>query len=310
MAFCGAKFLDEKKDADSDDELRENNVCDFPTADDEMFDSSKEFLLLEDSNGKAIDRRIHILYKEKDFHVGSYFSLCQLTCNTAVPNKVATGSGCFQFFSDDNRYLTCAHNLARWSARSNKMVMHKGLKVYQTRQGKRYVATAKLDYSKIFPHPKYDGNPNCGFDIGMFSTEKLYARDPKEVKKSHGSVDTVPKDVLWHWANPGDLKIGMGVEVSGYPGEKLGEPYTAVGKIVGISPTKQKGHLIWYDADSTKGNSGSCIMVTDSKFVKTVTKDPGIKKVVVGVHTGYDHSENLNYGTLITESIYDWLQGL
>jgi len=310
MAFCGTKFLDENKGVDSDEELRENNVCNFPTSELEMFDNTKEFLLLKDSNGKEIDRRMHILYKEKDFHLGSYFMLCQLTCKTAVPNKVCTGSGCFEFFSDDKRYLTCAHNLTKWGPRRNKMVMHQGLKVYQTRQGESYLATANLDYRKIFPHPMFDGNPNCGFDIGMFSTEKANTIDPKEVVKSHGSVDTVPKDVLWHYANPGDLKIGMKVEVSGYPGKKCGEPYTAVGEIKGITTTRLKGHLIWYDVDSTPGNSGSCIMVTDPQFLKTVTKDHRIKKVVVGVHTGHDRSENLNYGTLITESIYDWLQGL
>jgi len=99
----------------------------------------------------------------------------------------------------------------------------------------------------------------------------------------------------------------MKVEIAGYPTCKIGHPYTHNGQISDISGTKQGGHLIWYDADSTIGNSGSCIMVTDEDFVKSVTKEPGIRKVIVAVHAGYDEVANLNFGTLITESVHDWL---
>merc|ERR1712243_431685 len=80
---------------------------------------------------------------------------------------------------------------------------------------------------------------------------------------------------------------------------------TATGKILKIFPTKAGGHMLLYDIHCTAGNSGSCVMVTDERFVKKVSKDPNVKKVVVAVHLGSDI--DCNFGTLTTKLVWDWI---
>jgi len=117
-------------------------------------------------------------------------------------------------------------------------------------------------------------------------------------------------DVIWNNADAESIKRGMAVELAGYPGEKKGWPYTHTGRVIDITKTKLGGHILWYDADATPGNSGSCVMITDKDFIKSISKKVGIKKVIVGVHTGHDPVVNLNYGTLITPSIGEWIRNV
>jgi len=49
-------------------------------------------------------------------------------------------------------------------------------------------------------------------------------------------------------------------------------------------------------------------MVTDKTFLKSVTNNPAIKKVLIGVHAGQDDVVGWGYGTLITKSLHDWIE--
>merc|ERR1719419_141931 len=306
MASCGKNVEDEIKDDEkyedwSDDDLDPDNIVDIPTGN----LCKSEMLILKDSNGNPIDRRVRVFFNRKEFHTTSYFMLSQLTIKLRSGN-IAVGSAICVPLAKNPFFLTCAHNLVSLSSR-RKWVSHKILKVYKARHGKdSYVVSGLVNERKILWHDKYDGYNGHGWDIGKFQLRDL--KLGKFSQNSHGSMKTVTDDVMLHWANQDLLKKGMGVEIAGYPGKKEGYPYKHEGTIEDIKKTKYGSHLIWYNADTTEGNSGSCIMVTDQKFVKSVTKRPEIKRIIIGVHSGYDPILGLNYRTLITEGLYHWIK--
>jgi len=114
-------------------------------------------------------------------------------------------------------------------------------------------------------------------------------------------------DVAWNWATPDKIEKGMSVELAGFPGEMQGWPHTHTGKVVDVTKTELGGYILWYDVEATPGNSGSCVMITDKDFVRRTDGRSKIKKVIVAVHTGHSAVDNLNYGTLITTTIAEWI---
>merc|ERR1719474_2567719 len=94
--------------------------------------------------------------------------------------------------------------------------------------------------------------------------------------------DNLWYDVTWSSAEAEDIKKGMSVELAGFPGEKEGWPYTHTGEIVDVTKTDLGGYLIWYNADTTPGNSGSCVMITDANYVRSNRSSSTCKKIVVG----------------------------
>jgi len=307
MAFCGS-FLDETKDDEkndwSDEDLDPDNTMDFPT-NTKLCSCQEENLIVKDKNGSLIDRRVKVRFKKTKFHCKSYFMLCNLIAKLKG-GKCAVGTGSFSF-SKQHIFLTCAHNLMMVSTTKNKFVQHECVKVYMARQGKNsYILGGKVNNKQLFTHPKFNGDPACGFDIGIAAIWKI--KEGKHDNKTHGSNQTVRNDVIRHYANPSDLKKGMTVEIAGYPAEKGGEPHTHKGKIIEITKTALGGHLIWYDADTTDGNSGSSIYILDEKLAKSASKDAAVQKILIGVHSGHDRVMNMNYGTLITETLHDWIE--
>jgi len=295
---------DEMNEEWSDEDLRPDNICDFPTWTGELYNSQIEVLIIRNDSGKD-DNRVQIVLKKDQFQCESYFRLCQIVSKLRG-GKVAAGTGTWKVKPTHAEFLTCAHNLQVFSARRQKLVPYKKLKVYTARQGQNsYLANGKVDHSEIITHPKYNGNPACGFDIGMFAIGKLKSERSNNM---HGSMKSLKNDVIRHYADIKNLKRGMSVEIAGYPIRKGGHPYTLKGKIETTTKTKLGGYLIWYDVDCTVCNSGSSIMVTDEAFVKSVTSNPAIKKVLIGVHAGQDDVVGLNYGTLITKTIHDWIE--
>jgi len=310
MASCGRHTtLESKKNGKnkdwSDEDLGRDNICDFPSWAGELYSSQKDVLIIRADCSKN-DNRVQIVLKKEEFHSQSYFMLCQIVTKLRG-GKVAAGTGTCRVIPKHGVFLTCAHNLQMFSLRRKNLVPYKNLKVYRARQGKdSYLISGKVDHNEIITHPKYDGNPACGFDIGMFALGKF--KSGKSDYNTLGSMNSVKNDVIRHYASPQKLKRGMSVEIVGYPIEKGGHPYTLKGKIETTTKTALGGHLIWYNVDLTVCNSGSCIMVTDKTFVKSVTKNPAIKKVLIGVHAGQDDVVGLNYGTLITKSLHDWIE--
>jgi len=311
MASCGKNVEDEIKDDEkyedwSDDDLDPDKTIDFPTTNCELYTNSKEMLILKDKNGIPIDRRVQVFFNRKEFHSESYFMLSQLTVKLRS-GILASGSGICLTLAKNPFFLSCAHNLVSLSARRKCLVPYVKLKVYKARNGEdSYVASGMTNKKEILPHPKYDGYNEHGWDIGIFRVGEL--KKGKFSQITHGPMNTINDDVMLHWANEKLLTKGMAVEIAGYPGEKKGYPYKHKGTIEDIKMTEYGSYLIWYNADTTLGNSGSSIMVTDQNFVKSVAERPGIKKIIIGVHSGYDNISKLNYGTLITEGVYDWIK--
>lgn len=57
--------------------------------------------------------------------------------------------------------------------------------------------------------------------------------------------------------------------------------------------------------------SGSPVKIVDKDWLEdNLTADmkkKGKKKKTIGIHTGHDDTVMLNYGTLITNTLYDWI---
>jgi len=313
MAACGKNVTDEVKDDEeydeknqdwSDDDIDPDNIVEFPTKNIGMNCAKTESFLTKDDDGNEKDRRIQVFFYKNEFHTESYFMLCQILVQLKA-GKFANGSATCVPFAKHPYFLTCAHNLVRWSPLTSSLVPYEGLKYYRARHGKKsYMVSGKVNKRKMLPHPKYDGCPESGFDIGIFRLGKI--KQGKFSENTHGSTNRISHDVMMHYFDE-NLEKGMVIEIAGYPGDKLHYPHKHTGKITEIKKTGLGGYLIWYDADTVVSNSGSSIVVTDENYVKSVTKNPEIKKIIIGVHSGYDDVESLNFGTLITEGLYDWI---
>jgi len=309
MAVCGMDMpFERKEERKSEDwpdvDLKPDNICDFPTWTGEIYNTQVEVLIIREDTGKS-DNRVQIVLKKDEFRCESYFMLCQIVTKLRG-GKVAAGTGTCTVRPEHAMFLTCAHNLQMLSVRRKNLVPYKNLLVYRARQGKHsYLTSGKVDHNEIITHPKYNGYPACGYDIGLFAIRKFKSDGPTDNTRWSKKLKN---DVIRHYANSKTLKPGMSVEIAGYPIKKGGHPYTLKGKIESVTKTALGGYLIWYNVDCTICNSGSSIMVTDKTFVKSVTKDPHIKKVLVGVHAGQDDVVGFSYGTLITKSIHDWIE--
>jgi len=304
MAFCG-KLTDEKKDVDCGDEHSLDNIVAFSTKKQQMCAPSKEGLIIRDKNNTPIDRRIKVCYDDEKFFSRSYSSLCQITA--IVPGgKKGVGSACF---TNEWRhkakslilFITCAHNMVAWSSRRRCAVPFKNLQIYAMRDGeKKYKFLSESNAKKVI-HQKYNGQPDSGYDLGIIMQSKIPNVFHHNFPKFKGIADS-----SLHLMNPKDVTKGMTIELIGYPGEKKGYPFTHTGKILDIVESDLGGWVLWYNADATPGNSGSAIYLTDEKYIEKHSK-PGITKLLVGVHTGHDEAEGINFGTLLTKSLHSWI---
>ena len=87
-------------------------------------------------------------------------------------------------------------------------------------------------------HPKYNGQRRCGFDIGVYEKPENLSHVNNTNWYSPLSREN---DVTFQFVKPSDLKVGMRVEVCGYPAEKQGHPYTHIGEIKAVHKTKSGG---------------------------------------------------------------------
>jgi len=303
MALCGAALPDEKKDGDFGDEHSLDNIVAFSTKKRQMCAPNKEGLM-RDENGTPVDRRIKICFDDEKFFSSSYARLCQVTA--LVPGgKKGVGSGFFRRTKEFYFIVTCAHNLVAWSSLRKCAVPFKNLRTYGMRDGKNNWLFLSKGHGKKLAHPKYNGQPDCGYDLGIILTRKK----PKHLQPLLSNYNKLVKnkDTHFHAMNPKDIVKGMTIELAGYPGEKKGYPYTHTGKIVAVVESDLGGWVLWYNADATPGNSGSPIILTDEKYVKTHALDPRVTKLVIGSHTGHDEAEGCNFGTLLTPSLEKWM---
>jgi len=303
MAFRGLKFADEAKQQNKVMSHSLKNVLAFSTTQKQATPCSQEGLLSRDQNG-WVDRRTKINFNKAKFRLYSYTTLCQMKV-VISPGKEAVGS-CSNLKLNGEQYIfTCAHNLVSWSTLEERCnTVHSGF-VYTMRQGeKKWALLKKIRLNGILVHPKFNGEPYSGFDIGVAPVVL------EDHKYSRGCNFDRKEDVAWGAVQPESIEVGLEIEVAGFPGEKKGYPYFHHGKIRAIKPTKQGGWLIFYDVDTTPGNSGSDINVIDKIWVQNWHRKRRRKcnksKMCIGVHTGHCDGSRLNYGTLITPAIAKW----
>lgn len=299
MAFCGVKFTTEQKEVVIDEDSLKN-ICAFSSKLGQMAKPSSEGLIEQNEHGKKEDRRIKVDYRCRDFHYDSYLTLCQITAK--LPSGMKGVGSCTGIdINDTDHVLTCAHNLVGFSPMRGCMVKYRNLRMYQARQGeKKWWDCTSLEEDHIRYHPKYNGDPDSGFDIGV-------CKQGKSLRVGNWSPPSSQVDVEWGHMDPQKIKKGMPVEIAGYPAEKEGHPYYHTGTIVAVKKTALGGYILFYNVDTTPGNSGSCIMLTDENVIKQSSYKPHVKKLTIGVHTGHSHEDGLNYGTLLTPSLFKWI---
>jgi len=306
MAFCGTEINENEEEVKVDHSLK--GVFAFSSIKNQMcFPQKEEGLILRGEDGKSIDRRILIDFGNAKFGLlKSYRILCQLTSRLPKGEKVV--GTCFRINRNKSEYiLTCAHNIVVWSTFRNKFTQLVWCVYYEMRQGESsWIKCKRLDMSTGRVHPKHNGDGASGFDIAVCHPGQIISKGKNDgmFVKYRGNAD-----VTLCSCDPQDLSKGMSLEIAGYPGEKEGQPHTHTGVIVGWIRTKCGGHVLFYDVDCTCGNSGSPIMITDKEYLKKQKAPPGVKKMVIGIHTGHDQAEGYNFGTLITKSLEKWIDG-
>jgi len=304
MAACGTAVSDVKEDAVCDDDHSLTNVVAFSTTKKQMCAPSKEGLITREENGTLIDRRIKICYD--GVMSNSYMQLCQVTAK--CPRGKGVGSACFAGQQKSTVIITCAHNFISWSSRRKCGVPFENLRFYGMRDGeKKWLFLGEGNEKTVLIHPKYNGHPDCGYDIGIATSRQSPADVKDRLANLFPKVKDVKKDSdITTQMSPKNVVKGMTIEVMGYPGEKKGYPYTHTGQILDIVESDIGGWVLWYDVDTTPGNSGSPIFLTDEKYLK---QNSWADKLLIGVHTGHDEAEGCNFGTFLTPSLYDWISG-
>jgi len=312
MASCGAINCDEKKEDQPVLDCSLKNVVAFSTVKSQMdVPTISEGCITTDDEGKTVDRRNKVLFGRHKFNCLSYRTLFQLTAKTPRGSK-GVGSGVMCDLLPDIRptFITCAHNVSYWSQMSNKVIKFKEIYCFVTRIGeKSWFRCNYVDNDEnVIVHPKYNGRPDCGFDICILPrTREISGKVNFKVKYPFLTIDCHMRLDKYFKLFKMKVKEGMAIEVPGYPGEKDGYAYTHEGTIKKITKTDLGGYLLWYDADTSGGNSGSPIFCTDQEFVKSTFPDSPISKLLIGVHNGHDVNEGLNFGTLITQKLWNGL---
>jgi len=326
MAFCGVKFWGDHNEEKEWDPCSLKNIYAFSTSRKQHAVVSERSIAREGLQLRGSDLiddlRTKIKFTNDQFVRTSYYMQCHIVSRMQSKKGGAVGT-CSEVLSKDpnvHRYLTCAHNLGQYSTFQKKVVPAKETYIFKARQGEKcYLARIKADHENITVHPKYNNNPDCGYDIGLITAKNTKCLETRKhfhqnKFKFRNHVSNLSHedfcDVEWAWVEPEEIKVGMDVEVAGFPGEHKAWPFTHTGKVQAITKTTIGGTLLWYNVQTTPGNSGSCIMITDKDFVRKKTDKPGVKKIIVGVHTGHQEADMLNFGTLITPKLGKWVDNM
>lgn len=169
--------------------------------------------------------------------------------------------------------------------------------------------TMKYEIVCTSVHPKYNGDPLCGWDVGLCFLGKEYGN--KNADEDNYSQRGGFSNDFRYSVSPKELKAGHKVSIAGYAGDedKKGYLYEHTDEIVSVKKTKLGGYIVSYKVDATPGTSGAKIELIDDKLVakvksKTVLKfDKDMKIMTIGIHSGNDSVNNVNFGTLITPKL-------
>jgi len=311
--FFVLKMMSSSVNESKDEEMDEENIYSLDDVQYYIGDmkegyapSMKEGLLIEDSNG-FVDRRIKIDFSRVEYGYASYRNNCQVLAIS--PYGKLGGSG----VTVGDYTLTNAHNIGSWSPLMNRFKKFRKMHMFQARQGSdKWVSCNRWNESSVHVYPDYRGRVDYGFDIALCQ----HTETVSENRNTTNFQNTIEQDVKLYYAEPNELRVGMTVEIAGYPGEqdKQGHQYFHTGKITWISDLRREGGgvLIWHDVDCTGGNSGSGIMITDKEWIRDFNDRNGdnVEKVIIGLHTAYHQTDRKNFGTLITHPIFEWIRSL
>jgi len=302
-------FTDEKKYNEADIHSLKN-VLGFSTVQKRFCAHTfMEGFLDIDEKGRCNDRLVKIDFTAEKFksfgHAGQVVAFIR-------PGVTCPGT-CASFRKKDGTrwILTCAHILVSKSIRSCRLHKHNRAHAYAMRQGeKAWCRLYKLDPEIWLVHPKFNGESSCGFDIAMCASSHVRHKYNNKIKGSKSKNCTR----ILASAKPETLKVGYKIELVGYPLEKDGWAYYHNGEIVDVKKTEEGGWVLFYNLDTTPGMSGSALMIVDERWVSRYVSGKcllnGTKKVLIGVHTGYDAVEGLNFGTLITPALHKWIRSI
>jgi len=283
VALCGTTLSDVNKDADCGDDHSLDNIVAFSTMKQLMCAPSKEGPIIRDENARLIDPRTKICYDDKNFLSTSYSAPCQITA-TVPPGKKSVGSGYYIATYSEGVFvfITCNHNFVSWSSRRKSAVPFENMRVYGRRDGLSKWYFLSKSFEKKILHPKYNGQPDCGYGLGITeqSNPPVLDRNFQKLKPE--------RDSFIRCKNPKDETKGMTIELIHYAGVKKSFPLTQAGKILDITHRDLGGWALWYNADATPGNSGSAIHLTN-------------------VHSGHDEAEGYNFETLLAQSLQRWI---
>jgi len=300
MGTCASDYED-----DFDHTLKNKQA--FSTLKNQMEAFSKEGLLFFDKDG-AQDRRIKIEFRKDKASPSSFASLCQLA-GSVNDSIQGVGSCCRINVKGVQCILTCAHNLVSKSTLTGKFIKHTCGYTYEMRQGENaWKKLWKLKMDEVRRHPKYNGDAAGGFDIAVCPI--VGNRHQFDLKVNCSKL--IP-DYELASPDPADIKVGYEIEIGGYPGEKGGHAHYHRDKVVHVKNTERGGCILFYGVDTTPGNSGSPIWIVDERFLDEYRKKKplkkGIRKLMIGIHTGHSAVDMLNYGILITPTLGKWIKG-
>jgi len=109
----------------------------------------------------------------------------------------------------------------------------------------------------------------------------------------------------------------MELQIVGYPGDqdKKGFAYMHQGPVAEVVKTQLGGYVLYYDIDTTPGNSGSDVSLLDEDLVNKLNgKEDNYKCYTIGIHTAsapekiIGEKQGFNAGTLITPEINRWMR--
>jgi len=310
MAACGT----DSKYSDDEDSLE--NVYAFSTANGKHSGASQEGLYVKDDKGNTLDRRYPITYDNKKFCRASCTWLGQVTVETKLGKAIGTGYTISGSKNGEGLVLSCAHNFVGFTMKDDKVIFQKPL-FYCMRYGENnWSKKFLLNVNEVRVHPSHNGNPASGFDIAVCSVTQKMGPGKVNPKQKLLQLGAIRADVKWNYSGGlyKNVKAGLCIEIAGYPAEKnkRGYPYAQTGVIKEVARTKWGGYVLWHNVDTTPGNCGSPIFVTDKSFLQTyrdyydVPED--IDRIIVGIHTGSDTVRGMNFGTLITDKLGAWIK--
>lgn len=192
--------------------------------------------------------------------------------------------------------LTTAHNI--FDGKTGELYHDR--MAYRAKKGtEAYQAEFQLSKNKVAFHQDYDGTPWGGHDIAMIKIEKNIGG--KNGHKYFYGIGHMEYDYIWKPYTASKLSVGMKIQVIGYPGEKGGYLYQHTGQLLEIETTSTGGVALWYDLDTTPGQSGSPVYLILEKPEGKVIKHR------IGIHQGWNIERRQNCGTLLTPPIMKWI---